>query len=147
MTVATQTPADVRPLVGAVQQTLTLGASLSLGDAVYLASDGTIKAAKSDAAATADAIGVLVALSSNSGIGKSAGVAGDVGEVVTYGPVSGITGITKGKFCYVDATTAGDIVDTLPAFPNYGKVLGYQQTDSIFFVDPGAGLAVQTPSS
>jgi hypothetical protein len=136
MAAITITKSAVKPLEGAVIRRGTAGASGSVGDLVFLASDGKWDPATSAAAASAAARGVVVAV--NGQAGASTFVDGDRIDIVRYGAVAWGTGMTPGGAVY--ATTGADGDQTAPVAGFVFKV-GYAEAADILFVDPQSGAA------
>ena len=129
----TVTAADVRPLPGAIIQRFTAGAALSVGDAVYIASDGDVEKADADVAASAQAIGIVVSAPD----GATSASAGDAVDVVVYGPVTGFSGMTPGNLVYA-SVTAGKVADAAPAATSgdYKWIIGRAVSAVTIFVAP-----------
>ncbi len=124
------TAAQIRPLVanGAVLRSYKAGAALTVGQAVYLASDGDVEPADANAVASARAIGIVV----ESRDGETSIASGDPCTVCVFGPVSGFSGMTPGANCYV-SDTAGKVAD---AAGTCSRIIGYAETAGILFVHP-----------
>jgi len=110
MTDITVTAADVRPLPGATVERFEAGGALAVGDTVYMASDGDVEEADGSAAGTAYAIGVVVSVINGATSGATTAAAGDTVEVATWGPVTGLSGMTPGDVLY-QSDTAGALGD------------------------------------
>ncbi len=133
------TAANVRPLEGALTRPRRAGGNVTMGNAVYTDSGGEVQAAKADAAATSDAIGIVVAV--NEPAETTAGN-DDAVTVCTFGPVAGFTSLTPGAIYYVSDATAGAIVT--PGTTGAGKWLksiGYAESATVLFVTPGIAPA------
>lgn len=128
MSVVTVTSADVRPLTGATVRRFTAGGSITLGDAVYIASDGDVEAADGSAIGTTWAVGVAVATPD----GGTSVSSGERVDVVVYGPVAGFSSLTVGALGYVSDTTGG--IDTAAGTKTF--ILGYNESATVFFVRP-----------
>lgn len=116
-----------------------LGGAVTIGNAVYVASDDDFEAARANAAATAKAAGLLVELSTTIP-GTTVGAAGDRGTVCLLGPVfcKG-WGLTPGAIYYVSSATAGAITATAPTGAGtWTAVIGYALDADTLFVQPGA---------
>lgn len=126
--------AKVRPLTGAVVRRYAASASLTVGQAVYVHTDGTIKAADADAVASAQARGILVAVGID---GATSAASGDLCDVVVFGPVAvGVTGLTEGAVVYV-STTAGAMDQTASVTTgDFNYVVGWVEADDVIFVQP-----------
>ena len=131
MAAVTVTAADVRPLEGSVTRRYVAGEALNVGKSVYIASaDNKVYLSDGDVSAeAARAIGVVC----ESFDGETSIAADDPASVVVFGPVSGFSSASPGSYGYV-SNTAGAI-DT--AAGTYSFILGYFETDTIFFVNPG----------
>jgi hypothetical protein len=130
MSAITVTAANVRPLEGAVLRRYAAGGSGSKGDVVYVASDGDVEVTDADSAGTSNGVGIVVGVSDE---GVTTFVAGDAVTVCVYGPVGGFTLATPGAVSYVSGT-AGKL-DT--AAGSTLKRMGYNESATVFFVDPG----------
>lgn len=133
MTVLTNVDQQIRPLQGAVTRDFDAGGAGNVGDLVYIASDGDVEVADGSASATAEAVGIVVGTST----GQTAFAAGDGVTVVVLGPVAGFSGMTPGASGYV-SDTAGAIDD---AAGTVTWVVGYSESATVFFVQPGMALA------
>lgn len=124
----------VRPLHGAVVRRYLAGAAVSVGQAVYIASDGLVEPADADAADTAQARGMIVGV----GVaGQTSASDGQAVDVVTHGPVAlGISTLTQGAAVYV-STTAGSLDQTAPAASGDFKfVFGWAESAGVIYVQP-----------
>lgn len=126
----------VRPLEGAITRTYIAGEAAECGNTVYMKSDGLVWLTDDDNAAEAEAIGVIVAVASNTGIGVSSAAAGQTVEVCTLGPIAGFSGLTPGAIGYTSGTF-GKISDAAPAGPGLVKYLGWCESAEVFFFRPG----------
>ena len=114
------TPANIRPLVkqGAIVHQGAAGVALTVGNALYLASDGTWKKADGNvSAAVARVQGVAV----ESFDGETSIASGDPVSVCTFGPISGIGGLTAGANYYL-SDNAGAIADAVGLFD---RIIGW----------------------
>lgn len=129
----TVTAADVRPLAGALVRRFTAGGAISMGNLVYIASDGDVEAADADAAASAIAAGIAVSTPD----GGAAAVAGERVDVVMLGPVAGFASLTPGIHLFA-STTAGAIADAAPAGSSgdYVYAVGVAESATTVFVRP-----------
>lgn len=129
-----KTGADVRPLNMTIREPYELGEAIDVGEAVYLKSDGKIWLSDADTAAESKAIGIVVGIG---GYGALSGVAGDMADVVLYGPVAGFSGMTPGADVFA-STTPGAIEDTAPAGASgdFVWVIGHARSASVIFVKP-----------
>ncbi len=124
----TVTAANVRPLEGADVQRYDAGGTLTVGNSVYVASDGDVEATDSDALSTAWSIGIVV----SGPKGATSISAGDPVDVVVSGPVAGFSSLTPGALGYVSAS-AGAINDTAGT---KSCIVGYACSKTEFFVRP-----------
>lgn len=123
-----------------ITQDATLGGAVTIGNAVYVAADGDIEAARANAAATSLAIGLLVQITSHEIPGDTVGAAGDKGTVVIDGAVycSG-WGLTPGAIYYLSSATAGVITATAPTGAGtWTRVIGYAWDADTLIILPGA---------
>jgi ATP-dependent protease ClpP protease subunit len=112
MALITVTPADVRPLPGALILRFVAGGAVNVGDAVYVDSAGKVIAAIGTAAPAAHSIGVVLSVA---GSPKTAAVLNDAVDVAVWGPVTGFSGMTPGDILYQSDTLAkfGDAAGTV----------------------------------
>jgi len=128
------TPANVRPLDGAVTRAFNLGGTAVPGDPVYIASDGDVERTDGNVSSTVAAFrGILVAIQG----GKSTGAAGDRATVCMFGPVAGFTGLTPGAPGYI-SNDVGKLEDAAGAFTRFA---GYAESATVFFVLPEQSTA------
>lgn len=134
MAAITIVPADVGALRESFVRSFPCGEVVDVGEAVYLASDGTIMLADADAADTAQAIGIVVAVG---GYGARTSVVGDMCDVVLHGVCTGFSGLTPGAQIFA-SVTAGAMDETVPAGASgdYVWVIGKALSAGIIFVDP-----------
>ncbi len=129
------TPAQIRPLEGAVIRDFSAGGSGELGNAVYIASDGDVEQVDANVAVTSEFEGIVVGVGEG---GETTFAAGDRLSVVTFGPVGGFSGMTPGGRVYVDTDT-GKLDHTAPTGAGtWTKVAGYAESASVLFVMPQA---------
>lgn len=114
-----------------------LGGAVTIGNAVYVASDDDIEVTDANAAATSMAIGILVALA-GSDPSDTVGASGDRGSVCVFGPVyCAGWGLTPGAIYYV-SETAGAITATKPSGAGtWSFAIGYALDANTLFVMPG----------
>jgi len=127
----TVTSANVRALTenGAViLPPVHAGGTVTIGYAVYMASDGDVEHADASAEASSRAIGVAV----ESYDGESSVSSGNPVSVCVFGPVSGFSSLTPGANYYV-SDDAGRIADSAAT---YDRLIGFAVTASILFVHP-----------
>jgi hypothetical protein len=132
--------ANVRPLNGAIiRRYKAASTGVAIGKAVYVKSDGLIELADGDAAATAQARGVVVAIGTG---GKTAAAVGDQCDVVTHGAVNlgNATAMTDGAAVYVSPTvsTVDGLMDqSASATPGkFNYIIGYAEGDYVLYVQP-----------
>lgn len=115
------TAANIKPLEGAIVRRYTAGATTAAGEIVSMQSDGYVDPSNSTSAAQQVV-----------GIALTAAAAGDIVDVVVFGPVQCITGGTPGASCY-DSTTAGE-----PAESSAGNQveIGFVESATVVFVRP-----------
>ena len=130
---ATLTAASIRPLNGSVIRRFDAGEALTVGDVVYIASDGDVQKADANLAVSVVAIGIVVA----SYDGETSIASGGVASVVTLGPVSGFSSLVDGSVYYV-SETAAKLADAAPTGAGtWTQAMGYAEQDGVFFVLPG----------
>lgn len=104
MTAVTVTPANIRPLLPALNvKSYPAGEVLSVGDVVYIHTDGTILKAINTSAAAAQARGVVVSIGT---YGATTAQIGDPCGVQLHGELElgpDVT-LTVGAACFVSAT-------------------------------------------
>lgn len=125
--------ADVRPLPGADIERFDAGGTATVGESVYMVSDGDVEQSDADAAVTARVIGIIVSAPN----GATAVIAGNRLDIVTHGPVTGFTGLTPGGLMYA-SITAGKISDTRPAAvsADFVWIIGWVLDATTIYVDP-----------
>jgi len=106
----TVTATDVRPLPGATIERFIAGGAITVGDTGYMASDGDIEEAAASAVGTTYAIGVVVSVVNGATDGATVAAAGDTVELVTWGKVTGFSGMTPHDVLY-QSNTAGTLAD------------------------------------
>ena len=111
---------DIKPLRGAIIRKGTLGATTTKGDPVTLQSDGYWDPTDTSTAQLIVAVAV------------QGGSAGDVVDLVVYGPVQCLSGAPPGALVY-GSDTAGAYDD---AAGTKGLVIGYAESATVLFVDP-----------
>jgi hypothetical protein len=120
------TPANVKPLEGAIIRRYIAGSAISPGSPVCISADGYIDEADSDNLATNNVVGIALP-PRNQG---TAFAAGDAVDVVVSGPVQCVTGGTIGAFAYTNGT-AGDISETAGT---KSLILGRVESATVIFV-------------
>lgn len=127
---------NIRALEGAVLRHFQAGATISVGQLVFVAADGEVEVADADNgnARAARAIGIVVAVSDE--YGGTVANAGDGLTVCVYGAVSGFTSLVESTYGYV-SETAGQIEDTPPTGQTNVYIVGIAHAENIFFVNPG----------
>jgi hypothetical protein len=125
------TAANVRALQanGAVVRSYDAGAAITVGEAVYIASDGDVEPTDADLTeAAAKGIGIAV----ESYDGETSIASGDPVGVCVFGPVSGFSGMTPGQTLYT-SDEEGNIAD---AAGTASHVIGHAESATIVWVDP-----------
>lgn len=112
---------DIKPLNGALIRRVTLGTTVTKGNAITLQSDG--KWDPTDCTSTAQ-LTVAIAV--------KGGVENDKVDAVIYGPIQCISGATIGALAY-GSNTAGAL-DT--AVGGKDLVVGYIEAATVLFVRP-----------
>ena len=118
----------IKPLEGAVVRRYTAGAAITPGDVVCMSADGFIDPADSDALATNTVVGIALA-PRNQG---TAYAAGDIVDVVVFGPVVCVTGGAPGAYAYTSAT-AGVMAETAGT---KSLIIGFVESATVIFVRP-----------
>lgn len=118
---------DIRPLEGAKVRRYTAGAAVALGEIVVMQSDGYVDPANTSSAVQ-NCAGIAV---------QAAAAAGDVIDVVVFGPIKCITGGTSGSVCYA-TDTAGEPGES--AGSNLG-IVGWVESPTVVFVNPVVAVA------
>lgn len=135
----TVTPADVRPLTGAITRKAICNEAMNVGDAVYIdGSSGilpTVKLTAGAAVATSNLYGMVVA-GDPAKMGATAIAVGDVVDVVVHGPVAGFSGATAGGFAWV-SDTAGKFED---AVGTKSCIAGVLETPTVLFIRPAQAV-------
>lgn len=139
MTAATVVAANVRALEGSISRNRVAGGTVNMGDAVYPDSNSKRQQALATTAAAAAASGIITAVAQP---GSTSAASGEGCTETVFGPVGGFSGLTPGAIYYVDDSTAGGITATAPSGTGkWAKGVGYAETDTILFVDPGVTAA------
>lgn len=124
------TPANIKPLDGAIVQRFTAGAAIEPGELVCMQSDGKIDPAIGTSVAAAQCLGVALA-PRNQG---TAYADGDRVDVVVLGRVNCVTGGTPGSIAYV-SDTAGEVAETAGT---KATIVGIVESATVLFVRPQA---------
>jgi len=123
MTIARDTTADnIKPLNGAIIRRFTAGAAVAAGEIVSMQSDGYVDPANTTSAAQ-KVMGVAL---------QAAAAAGQVIDVVVFGPVVCVTGATPGATIHA-SDTAGEPAES--AGTN-GGITGIAESATVVFVRP-----------
>ena len=123
MTIARdETAANIKPLAGAIVRRHTSGAAIAAGEVVSLQSDGYVDPSDNSSAAD-EAIGIAI---------QAATAAGEVIDVVVFGPVKCLTGAEEGDTVFTSAT-AGEPTQTDGANMT---AIGYAESATVLFVLP-----------
>lgn len=123
----------IAALPGALCRMITLGGSVNVGDAVYIASDGDAEQADGNAGTGVNekARGIVLAVG---GEGAESGVAGERATMCLHGPIAGFSGMTPGDTLFV-SDTAGKVAD---AAGTNSSVIGHAFAADVLFVAPVA---------
>ena len=123
MAIARDTTADnIKPLNGAIIRRFTAGAAVAAGEIVSMQSDGYVDPANTTSAAQ-KVMGVAL---------QAAAAAGQVIDVVVFGPVVCVTGATPGATIHA-SDTAGEPAES--AGTN-GGIPGIAESATVVFVRP-----------
>lgn len=123
MAIARDTTAkNIKPLEGAIIRRYTAGAAIAAGEIVSMQSDGFVDPANTTAAAQ-KVVGIAL---------QAASAAGEIVDVVIFGPVVAITGGTPGATLHA-SDTAGEPAES--AGTNAG-ITGYVESATVAFVRP-----------
>jgi hypothetical protein len=123
MAIARDTTADnIKPLNGAIIRRYTAGAAVAAGEIVSMQSDGYVDPANTTSAAQ-KVMGVAL---------QAATAAGQVIDVVVFGPVICVTGATPGATIHA-SDTAGEPAES--AGTN-GGITGIAESATVVFVRP-----------
>jgi hypothetical protein len=117
------TAANIKPLEGAIIRRFTAGAAIAAGELVSIMADGNVDPSDSDAFTGANCVGVALA---------AAASAGDLVDVVTYGPVKCITGGTPAALVYTN-TSPGEPSESAGT---KSTVAGFVESATVLFVRP-----------
>ena len=129
MSIALETTlSNIKPLDGAKVRRYLAGAAISPGHAVYISAAGTVSGADSDAVATNYVVGVALAPRNQA----TAYAAGDMVDVVTFGPVQCVTGATAGSIIYTSGT-AGVVAESTGTKTS---IVGVAESATVVFVNP-----------
>ncbi len=132
----TITPAKVAPLAGSIVVAKEAGEDMTVGNLVYVSSDGTVKLCDADTLATVTGqMGIVVAGNGNGGLPSSTGaiVDGETVSVVVFGRVSFGEAILDETKQYYASNTAGAIGDVTGTIT---RRVGAPESDTIFFFNP-----------
>jgi hypothetical protein len=130
MSAISLTAAQIRAMQanGAVVRPYDAGEELTIGNCVYINTDGDVAQADANAVASARGIGIVV-----EGIGSETTInSGERCSVCVFGPVSGFSSMTPGANAYVSDTAGG--LDT--AAGTCSRIMGYVERDGVLFVHP-----------
>jgi hypothetical protein len=111
--------ANIKPLDGAIVRRGTLGDTVAAGEICSLQTDGFWDP------------GIGTGVVHSGAIALQAGAAGDVIDLVRFGPVVCLTGATIGTTVYV-SDTAGEPAETAGT---KSAVIGYSESATILFVN------------
>jgi len=116
------TAANIKPLEGAMVRRFTAGAAIAAGEIVSMQADGFVDPADTTSAAQC-VVGIAL---------QAASAAGEVIDVVVYGPVKAITGGTPASTLHA-TDTAGEPGES--AGSNAG-IAGFVESATVAFVRP-----------
>jgi len=123
MAIARNTTAEtIKPLNGAIVRRYTAGAAVEAGEIVSMQSDGYVDPANTTSAAQ-KVVGIAL---------QAASAAGQVIDVVVFGPVVCVTGATPGATIHA-SDTAGEPAES--AGTN-GGITGIAESATVVFVRP-----------
>lgn len=125
------TAAQIAPLTdnGAIVRPYTAGGTVTVGQAVYIATDGDVEPADANAGTPAEQVrGIAVA----SYDGETTINSGDPCSVCVFGPVAGFSGMTPGDIIYL-SNTVGRVADAAGSF---SRVVGHAESATVLFVNP-----------
>lgn len=136
MALISVTRADVRPMPGAhVERAVVGGGTVYVGDTVYhdggtpsAAHLARVQRANAGTATTAYAIGIVVSAPQ----GGTQAISGDTIDLVTFGGVTGFTGMTPGDMLY-QGNEDGRIAD---AAGTASHKIGRARSTTVIFVSP-----------
>jgi hypothetical protein len=133
------TAAKVHALEGSLVRPRKAGGAVVVGNAAYNDSAGKLQKARANAAATSDAVGIIVAVNEP---GETTAGDNEAVSLCTFGPVGGFSSLTPGAIYYVSDTTDGDILTPAPSGAGkWAKSIGYAESASVLFVAPGIAAA------
>ncbi|MFH1605033.1 MAG: hypothetical protein ABIH03_14135 [Pseudomonadota bacterium] len=123
MTIARDTTAsNIKPLSGSIVRRHTSGDAVAAGEIVSLQDDGYVDPSNMGSGAD-EAIGIAV---------QAAAAAGEVIDVVVFGPVKCLTGATPGKTVF-NSASAGEPTET---DASNETAIGYAKSTTVLFVLP-----------
>lgn len=139
----TRTAKNVAPLVGAiVRANQQWGEEVEPGELVYLNDDGKWYLARTNAAATSRATGMVASV--NDAAGGILGAADDYGDVCVFGPMAGFTDMSEDQLIWVSSGTAGASTQTEPSGAGtWSHSTGYPLASDVYFFLP----EVEAPNS
>ena len=125
------TAIEIRALTenGARVRPYTAGGTVTIGQCVYIATDGDVEPADANAGTPAEQ-GIGIAVQSYDG--ETTITSGNPVSVCVFGPVSGFSGMTPGDVLYV-SNTVGRIADAAGAFT---RVIGHAERAGVLWVNP-----------
>ncbi|HSW63419.1 MAG TPA: hypothetical protein VLH56_08925 [Dissulfurispiraceae bacterium] len=133
--------ASIRPLNNAVIRRGQAAEALTPGQAVYLDGANGWRPTDADFIAAAQGRGVVISDS----VGSVAFAAGSRVDIVTYGPVTGFTGMTPGGAVF-NSVNAGVMDQVAPALQgDFPYVMGYAESAVTIFVNPQVTIPVVNP--
>lgn len=137
-------PSQISPLEGAIVRRYFAASTVIPGDLVYLDTAGKVARSDADALASAQAIGMVVAIGI---MGYDTANANDPVDVCLWGPVwvGDTVAMTIPGRIYV-STTAGKFDQTAPAAAgDYPFIAGKAEAASIVFINPQVTIPVVNP--
>jgi len=116
------TAANIKPLSGAIVRRYTSGDAIAAGEIVSLQSDGYVDPADATSAAD-EAIGIAI---------QAAAAAGEVIDIVVFGPVKCLTGAEEGGTVF----TSADAGEPTQTDDSNLTAVGYAESATVLFVLP-----------
>ena len=129
MAVQTVTPGLVKMLRGSNPIRRRAGGAGNVGDLVVIDANGNVVQGNGAVAGTAKTLGIVIAAAAQA---KTDFVSGDMVDVVTYGLVTGFSGMTPGAILY-QSNTAGKVDD---AAGTVTQIVGRAASATEIFINP-----------
>lgn len=117
------TAADIKPLNGAIIRRYTCGAAIAAGEIVVMKADGYVDPANTGAWDGSAVLGIAIAATA---------AAGDMVDVVVFGPVICLTDATPGV-CYYASDTDGE---PSASVGTKDVLVGFAESATVLFVRP-----------